>query len=308
MFVAIADINLFQLETINDFLTHSLITTEQLKQLFDDNQGNSPLPVQLEQFVLDHILKVNSQTFFKRETYRDESLVDLYTSFLSDLLRANYTPKQTICMLTLIHGLLCQIERTDKTNPIKLNEAFIHSCSILMGEKTPKKPVAFSSHLYPKVIDYVIQIIFQHRHLYETLLEEKPEEIETLEEIRTLDFHLFEEPIFPYPLTEGLPVSVHREFILKIPTIKETTGDDQTAQDASTTTSNDDTSLDIIGMIDGISRQYPNVSREQIQQIFAEVSQEYLSQHNENIQEKLREKETSLLMKFNNLQLSNKTE
>ncbi len=61
-------------------------------------------------------------------------------------------------------------------------------------------------------------------------------------------------------------------------------------------------------MIDNINRQYPNVTREQIQQIFAEVSQEYLSEHNENIQHKLREKEASLLSKFNNLQLYNKDE
>lgn len=186
MFIAIADVNLLQFESINDFLSHALVSTEQLKQLFEDSQGSAPLPVQLEQFVLDHILKVHSHTFFKRETYRDESLVDLYTSFLSDLIRANYTPKQTVCLLTLLQGLLCQIERTDKTHPMKLNEAFIHACSILMGEKTPKKPVVFNAHLYPKVIDYVVQIIFQHRRLYEVLLEATPEETERLEETRTV--------------------------------------------------------------------------------------------------------------------------
>jgi hypothetical protein len=61
-------------------------------------------------------------------------------------------------------------------------------------------------------------------------------------------------------------------------------------------------------MIDNINRQYPTITREQIRQIFAEVSQEYLSEHNENIQHKLREKEISLLSKFNNLQLTNKNE
>jgi uncharacterized protein (DUF433 family) len=45
-------------------------------------------------------------------------------------------------------------------------------------------------------------------------------------------------------------------------------------------------------MIDNIHRQYPDVTREQIQQIFAEVSQEYLSEN------RLREKELSLLTKF----------
>ncbi|CAF1289251.1 unnamed protein product [Adineta steineri] len=271
MFISISDINLFQLETINDFVTHSLVTSEQLKQLFDDNQGNNPLPVQLEQFVLDHILKLNANKF-KRETYRDESLVDLYTSILSDLLRLKYTPKQILCILTLIHGLLCQIERTEKSHPMKLNEAFIHSCSILMGEKTAKKSVVFNSHLYPQVIDYIIQIIFQHRHLYETLLDEKPQEIEQIEENRTIDFHLFELPLFPYPLTEALPESVHREVILKIPTINETTDNDQASNVSLpvTTVPEEDSSLDLIGMIDNINRQYPNVSREQIQQIFAE--------------------------------------
>jgi uncharacterized protein (DUF433 family) len=51
-------------------------------------------------------------------------------------------------------------------------------------------------------------------------------------------------------------------------------------------------------MIDTIIRQYPDITREQIQQIFAEVSQEYLSEHNEHIQNKLKEKELSLLAKF----------
>ena len=65
---------------------------------------------------------------------------------------------------------------------------------------------------------------------------------------------------------------------------------------------NEEINLDLNGMIDNINRQYPNVTREQIRQIFAEVSQEYLSEYNENIQHKLREKELSLLSKFKNLQ------
>ncbi|CAF5029962.1 unnamed protein product, partial [Rotaria sp. Silwood1] len=76
MFINISDIDLFRFETINDFVTHSLISIEQIKQLFDDNQGNFPFPIQLEQFVLDHIFKSNSK-IFKRETFRDESLIDL---------------------------------------------------------------------------------------------------------------------------------------------------------------------------------------------------------------------------------------
>ncbi|CAF4358546.1 unnamed protein product, partial [Rotaria sordida] len=75
-----------------------------------------------------------------------------------------------------------------------------------------------------------------------------------------------------------------------------------------TTVANEEPNLDLNDMIDNINRQYPNVIRDQIRQIFAEVSQEYLSQHNENIQYKLREKEISLLSKFINLQLINKNE
>jgi hypothetical protein len=179
MFRSISDIDLFQFETINDFLNHSLLSIEQLKQLFDDNQGNFPVSIQLEQFVLDHILQS-----CKRETFRDESLIDLYTSILNDLLHwTTYTHKQILCILTLIQGLLCQIEKHDS---IKLNEAFIHSCSILMGENDQKKLVLFNSQQYPKIIDYIIQTIFQHRHLYEILLEEKPQEIEKIEENRTV--------------------------------------------------------------------------------------------------------------------------
>ncbi len=68
-----------------------------------------------------------------------------------------------------------------------------------------------------------------------------------------------------------------------------------------TTITNEETNLDLNGIIDNINRQYPNITREQIRQIFAEVSQEYLSEYNENIQHKLREKEIALLSKFNNL-------
>ncbi len=73
-----------------------------------------------------------------------------------------------------------------------------------------------------------------------------------------------------------------------------------------TTIANEETNLDLYGMIDNLHRQYPDITSEQIRQIFAEVSQEYLSQHNENIQHKLQEKEISLLAKFNHLQLTNK--
>ena len=186
MFLAISDIDLFQFQSINDFLTNCFISIEQIKQLFDDNQGNFPLPIQLEQFVIDEIFCSNSKTF-KRETFRDESLVDLYTSILNDLFHwSTYTHKQIVCILTLIQGLLCQIEREDKTNSNKLNEVLIHACSILMGGNDNKKPVLFNSQQYPKVIDYIIQIIFQHRYLYKILLDEKPQQIETIEENRTV--------------------------------------------------------------------------------------------------------------------------
>ncbi|CAF3126424.1 unnamed protein product [Rotaria sp. Silwood2] len=313
MFISISDLDLFRFESINDFVTHSLISTEQIKQLFDDNQGNFPLPVQLEQFVLDHILHSNSK-IFKRETFRDESLIDLYTSVLNDLLHwSTYTHKQIVCVVTLIQGLLCQIERTNKMNSTKLDEAFIHSCSILMGGNDHKKTVLFNVQQYPKVIDYIIQIIFQHRHLYETLLDEKPQQIEKIEENRIIDFHLFEEPLFPYPLTEALPLSIYREIILQIPPtplLNNETDPDQLSRESLSvvTLASEETNVDLNGMIDNINRQYPNVTREQIRQIFAEVSQEYLSEHNENIQHKLREKEISLLSKFSNLQLTNKNE
>ncbi|CAF5045934.1 unnamed protein product [Rotaria sp. Silwood1] len=307
MFINISDIDLFRFETINDFVTHSLISIEQIKQLFDDNQGNFPFPIQLEQFVLDHIFKSNSK-IFKRETFRDESLIDLYTSILNDLLHwSTYAHKQIICILTLIQGLLCQIERTNKINSIKLDEAFIHSCSILMSGNDNKKSILFNTQQYPKVIDYIIQIIFQHRHLYEILLDEKPQQIEKIEENRTIDFHLFEQPIFPYPLTEALPLSIYREIILQIPPtpkLNDGIDPDQFSRESLSIT-HEETNLDLNEVIDNINHQHPNVTREQIQQIFAEVSQQYLSEHNENMQHKLKEKEISLLSKFSNLQLTN---
>lgn len=305
MFRTISDIDLFQFERIHDFLKHSLISIEQIKQLFDDNQGHFPLSVQFEQFVLDHILKTN-----QRETFRDESLIDLYTSILNDLFHwSNYSHKQIICILTLIQGLLCQIE---KKNSKKLNEAFIHACSILMGgNEGQKKSVLFNTQQYPKVIDYIIQTIFQHQHLYEILLEDQPQEIERIEENRTvryiciphvslksyslqIDFHVFEEPIFPYPLTEALPLSIYREIILQIPPTPDASDPDQLSRESlsMTTMANEETNLDLNGMIDNIIRQYPDVTREQIQQIFTEVSQEYFSEH------KLKERELSFLTKF----------
>ena len=293
MFRAIADIDLFQLETIHDFLRQSPITIEQIRQLFDDNQGQFPLPVQLEQFVLDRLLQSS-----KRETFRDESLLDLYTSIFHDLLDwSNYTHKQILCIFTLIQGLLCQIEK-DRSG--KLNESFIHACSILMGGKERKKPVLFNAQQYPQVIDYIVQTIFQHRHLYETLLEEKPLHIEQIEEHRLIDYHVFEQPIFPYPLTEALPVSIHREIILRIPPtplIRETTDLDQLSRE-SLATGNEDIPLDLNTMIEQIHGQYPAIPPEQIRQMFAEVSQEYLTEHHENVQQKLREKELALLAKF----------
>jgi len=296
MFRNISDIDLFQFESIHDFINHSLISIEQLKQLFDDNQGNIPLIIQIEQFVLDNILKLN-----KRETFRDESFIDLYTSILNDLFHwINLTYKQMICILTLIQGLLCQIE---KENSNKLNQAFIHSCTILMNGNEQKKMFLFNPQQYPKVIDYIIQIIFQHRYLYEILLEDKPQDIEKIEENRIINFHIFQEPIFPYPLTESLPLSIYREIILQIPPtplLNDVTDTDQLSREITTITNEETINNDFNGIIDNIHRQYPNITREQIRQIFAEVSQEYLTEYNQNIQYKLREKEISLLSKFSN--------
>jgi hypothetical protein len=187
MFIAIADVDLFRLTSIHDFLTFGLVSIDKVKQLFDDNQGKMPLGIQLEQFVVDDILRTNSH-HFQRETFRDESLIDLYTSFMNDLLQwPSFTHQQIVCVLTLIQGLLCQIERTDQTNRMKLNEALIYSCSILMNNKDRKRSTAlFNAQQYPKVIDYIVQTIFQHRCLYQILLEEKPQEIETIEQTRSV--------------------------------------------------------------------------------------------------------------------------
>lgn len=191
MFIAIADIDLFRLSSVHEYLTHGLISVDQIQQLFDDNQGETPLPVQLEQFVVDDILLSNSKTF-SRSTFRDESLIDLYTSFLSDLLQwPGLTHQHVICLLTLIQGLLCQIERSDEKNASKVNEAFVHACSVLMNSKDPKRPVLFNAQQYPKVIDYIVQTIFEHQNLYELLLDEKPPQIETIEETLSVTHRLF---------------------------------------------------------------------------------------------------------------------
>jgi hypothetical protein len=55
-----------------------------------------------------------------------------------------------------------------------------------MGGNEQKKPTLFHSQQCPKIIDYIIQTIFQHRQLYEVLLEEKPQQIEKIEENRTV--------------------------------------------------------------------------------------------------------------------------
>ncbi|CAF3723232.1 unnamed protein product [Rotaria sp. Silwood1] len=125
-----------------------------------------------------------------------------------------------------------------------------------------------------------------------------------------IDFHLFEQPIFPYPLTEALPLSIYREIILQIPPtpkLNDGIDPDQFSRESLSIT-NEETNLDLNETIDNINHQHPNITHEQIRQIFAEVSQQYLSEHNENIQHKLREKEISLLTKFSNLQLTNKNE
>ncbi|CAF3918327.1 unnamed protein product [Rotaria sp. Silwood1] len=188
-------------------------------------------------------------------------------------------------------------------NSVKLDEAFIHSCSILMGGNDHKKSILFNAQQYPKVIDYIIQIIFQHRHLYETLLDEKPQQIEKIEENRTIDFHLFEEPLFPYPLIDALPLSIYREIILQIPPtplLNDGTDPDQLSRESLSVTivANKETDPDFNGMMDNKNRQYPNVTREQIRQIFAEASQQYLSEHNENMQHKLREKKNCTLIEI----------
>ena len=114
-------------------------------------------------------------------------------------------------------------------------------------------------------------------------------------------------------MTEALLLSTYREIILQIPptpSLNDATDPDQLSRESlsTTTVANEETNFDLNGMIDTINRQYPNITREQIQQIFAEVSQEYLSEHNQDVQHKLKEKEKSLLSKFNNLHLSIKNE
>lgn len=95
-------------------------------------------------------------------------------------------------------------------------------------------------------------------------------------------------------------MSIHREIILHIPPtplIRESTDLDQLSRE-SLATGNEDPQLDLNAIIEQIHGQYPSIPREQIRQMFAEVSEEYLTEHHENVQQKLREKELALLAKF----------
>ncbi len=103
-----------------------------------------------------------------------------------------------------------------------------------------------------------------------------------------------------------MPLSIYREIILQIPptpSLPDATDPDQLSRESFsvTTVAHEETAQDLQGMIENIHRQYPNRTPDQIRQLFAEVSHEYLSEHHENVQQKLREKELSLLAKFQNL-------
>lgn len=103
-------------------------------------------------------------------------------------------------------------------------------------------------------------------------------------------------------MTEALPLSIYREIVLQIPPtprLQDTIDPDQTSREslAQATDDSKDT-FDLNTIIDQIHGQYPAISRDGIRQMFADVSQEYLSEHHDNVQQKLKEKELALLAKF----------
>lgn len=157
-----------KLESAQEFVQNSIVSADKIRELMDEKIQ----AIELEGFVVERL-------GVKRETFRDESIVDFYTSIISDLIKwKNLQIRQILSILTVIQGLMCQIERKNS-----IVEAFIHSGKILMGEG---KGFLFNSQLYPKVVDYIIEIVFQHRNLYEILLEESPQEVKTIEESRTV--------------------------------------------------------------------------------------------------------------------------
>ena len=182
MFRKVADVDLLKLENVEDFVRHSILSLDEVNELVNENVQS----VEIEQFVIDHVLR----STLTRETCRDESVLDLYTSIVADLVQwKNLHGKQILCILTIVQGLLCEIERKQRTN---LENCFVHACQILMGDG---KGFLFNSQLYPQVVDYIIQLLFQHQHLYEILLDDQPQHIETIEENRTVYITLFQKSI-----------------------------------------------------------------------------------------------------------------
>lgn len=79
---------------------------------------------------------------------------------------------------------------------------------------------------------------------------------------------------------------MYREIILQIPPTP--SPPEALSRESTSLGANDD----LTAMLDNLTRQYPDVPREQLRQLFAEVSEEYRSEH------QLRDKELALLAKF----------
>ena len=100
-------------------------------------------------------------------------------------------------------------------------------------------------------------------------------------------------------MTEGLPLSIYQEVILKIPPSPSLT--DGTDPHQLSRESLEENNLDLNNITEQILRQYPQMTREQIREMFVEVAENYLTEHHQDIQHQLRERELSLLTKFKNL-------
>ncbi|CAF1271210.1 unnamed protein product, partial [Didymodactylos carnosus] len=200
-----------------------------------------------------------------------------------------------ICILTIIHGLLCEIQR-HPGDIIKLNKAFVHVWDILM--KTKPKPF-FNQYQYSIVIDFIIQTVFQHRILYETILSEKPLH-QDIDEIRTIDHTLFTQKLLPSPLTEAIPLDVYNEIILKLPLVPAENIEDSTQimnninQDVVKQSNNEE----LEQLADNVAKQFKNVTRENVLKILNEVSGEFMKDLNQDMHEKLKQRERDILEKF----------
>ncbi|CAB3981778.1 Hypothetical predicted protein [Paramuricea clavata] len=248
-------------------------------------------PQQLESKIAERF------SFYKYNICLKEAcLVDFYVSAFWFAKQSKFTTEQISAFFSLVKILLENIrdEKMSIGKNICQMKRYMGTCSNSDEAKSP----LFSIYLTKLISDYITESLFQHYKLYELLFSQATDE-PVIKQKLLVEVPPMADVPFPPPLDEGLPEEIHSKHVLGLRHSNMNVNDVKETQAAIDIQDDIEVKNDEIAD-EGCTQEtlFSSLKPDEMKQVLKDVSDGILNEVKNNVQKKLKERESTILTKM----------